>query len=288
VGKDVYKSRKLDPRIAIRAVEIWMASGDGRRDRGATVAFHLPNRGKSVDEGLYKKVIMINHSMAFEKVIEARADLILDEPLEQYVDIRSDITNVTFHELAHGFGAYHEMEAITRGGPKMTVKEALKEYDSLLEELKADSMGLWLVQFEKRKGLIDETQEKKRYVSALMHILGLQNYPLSGTYPRMVSIQLGWYIDAGAVTWDPKAQRYTLDFEKIPGAVESLVKEVATIQLTGDYERGKALVTKYIEEKGEKEYALKGVLGEARDTMLGKFKKAGIKSPSLRYEVTDL
>ena len=33
VGKDVYQSRKLDPRISLRVADIWMASGDGRRDR---------------------------------------------------------------------------------------------------------------------------------------------------------------------------------------------------------------------------------------------------------------
>jgi hypothetical protein len=284
----IYKSRKLDPRIAIRAVDVWMASGDGRRDRGATVAFHLPNRGKSVDEGLYKKVMMINHSMAFEEVIEARAGLILEEGQQKYVDIRSDITNVTFHEFSHGFGAYHEMEVKTPGGKKMSVKEALKEYDSLLEETKADTLGLWLVSYQKKKGWLEEEQERRRYVSALMHCLGLMQYPLAGTYPRMVSIQLGWYMDEGAVVWDEKAERFAVDFEKIPAAVESLAREVATIQLTGDYGRAEALVGKYIEKKGEKDYALKGTLAKAREIMLGKFKKAGIKSPSLRYEVTDL
>ncbi|MBW2261894.1 MAG: hypothetical protein JRG91_07975 [Deltaproteobacteria bacterium] len=288
VGKGVYKSRKLDPRIAIRAVDIWMASGDGRRDRGATVAFHLPNRGKSVDEGLYKKVMMINHSMAFEKVVEARAELILVEEQNEFLDIRADITNVTFHELSHGFGAYHTMEVKTPEGKKTTVKEALGEHDSLMEELKADTMGLWLVQFEKKKGTLDERQQKVRYVSALMHILGLLQYPLPGTYPRMVAIQLGWYMDAGAVTWDADAGRFAVDFEKIPAAVESLVKEVTLIQLTGDRARAENLIGKYIKKKGEKEYVLHGTLGEAREVMLGKFKEAGIRSPSLRYKVTGL
>ncbi len=288
VGKGAYKSRKLDPRIAIRAVDIWMASGDGRRDRGATVAFHLPNQGKSVDEGLYKKVMMINHSMAFEKVIEKRAELILVEEQSTLLDIRADITNVAFHELAHGFGAYHTMEVKTPEGKKTTVKEALGEHDALMEELKADSMGLWLVQFDRKKGTLDEQQEKVRYVSALMHILGLLQYPLPGTYPRMVAIQLGWYMDAGAVTWDEQAGRFAVDFEKMPAAVESLVKEVSLIQLTGDRARAEALIGKYIEKKGEKDYALTGTLGTAREVMLGKFKEAGIRSPSLRYKVTGL
>jgi hypothetical protein len=287
VGEEIYKSRKLDPRIAIRAVDIWMASGDGRRDRGATVAFHLPNRGASVDEGLYKKVMMVNHSEAFEGVSKARAGLVLEEAQQPFVDVRADITNVTFHEFSHGFGAYHEMKVETPSGKESTVKQALKELDSLLEEAKADTLGLWLIQYEKSKGWLDEEALKKRYTSGFMHILGLLQYPLAGTYPRMVAIQVGWYLDAGAVTWNPETGRFTLDYEKLPAAIESLTKEVATIQLTGDYARGRKLVDTYIAKEGD-EYSLKGKLGEARDAMLAKFKAAGIKSPSLRYEVTGL
>lgn len=288
VGPEIYKSRKLDKRISIRAVDIWMASGDGRRDRGATVAFHLPNRGRSVDDGLYKKVMMVNHSLAFEPVTRARAGQILDPGQLGLVDAQADIKNVTFHEFSHGFGAYHEMKVTNPKGKETTVKEALKEFDSLMEEEKADTFGLWLLSFEKAKGWVDEEQEKMRYTSAIMHALGLLQYPLSGTYPRMVAIQLGWYLDRGGITWDEEEGRFTVHFDKMPAAVESLAKKVATIQLTGDYAQARELVETYIEKKGEGEYALKGPLAQARKVMMDKFAAAGIKSPSLRYEVTGL
>ena len=288
VGPKLYRSRKLDPRISIRAVEIWMASGDGRMDRGAVVAFHLPNRGRSVDEGLYKKVMMVNHSMAFEPVVKARADLVLDPAQRPLVDMRSDISNVAFHEFAHGFGAWHELEVTTPDGEKKTVKEALGKHDALLEELKADAMGLWLVGFEKGRGWLDAEAEKKRYVSDIMHVLGLLQYPLDGVYPRMVAVELGWYLDAGAVSWDPATGLFSVDLARIPAAVESLAREVATIQLTGDRARAEALVSKYVVEKDGGKYELAGTLGRAREDMVGRFKAAGIKSPSLRYSVTGL
>jgi hypothetical protein len=287
VGPEIYKSRKLDPRIAIRAVEVWMAAGDGRRDRGATVAYHLPNRGKSVEEGLYKKVMMVNHSLAFEPVSKARAALVLDEAQVRYVDAMADIRNVTFHELAHGFGAYGELKVKNAKGVTLTVKEALKDHDSMMEELKADAFGLWLVAKDERAAA-DPEEAKRRYASGVLHALGLLQYPLDGTYPRMVAIQLGWLLDQGALSWDAAAQRYRIEFDKMPAAVEALVRKVATIQLTGDYAGAQALVDAYLERKGVADYALKGVLAEARRAMMEKFKTAGIKSPSLRYEVTGL
>lgn len=288
VGPEIYRSRKLDPRIAIRAVEVWMAAGDARRDRGATVAFHLPNRGKAVDEGLYKKVMMVNHSLAFEPVSKARAGLVLDPAQVPYVDAMADIRNVTLHELAHGFGAYGELRVKNAAGVSLTVKEALKEYDSLMEELKADALGLWLVSRGRGGAPLPGDEVKKRYASGVMHALGLLQYPLDGTYPQMVAIQLGHYLDAGALSWDPAAERFSVDFAKMPAAVEALAKAVATIQLTGDAAGAKALFDRYVEKKGEGAYALRGPLAAAREAMIGKFRDAGIRSPSLRYAVTGL
>jgi hypothetical protein len=201
-----------------------------------------------------------------------------------YVDAMADIRNVTFHEFAHGFGAYGELKVKNAAGAAITVKEALKEHDSIMEELKADSVGLWLVAKEGAAG--DEA--RKRYASGVMHALGLLQYPLEGTYTRMVAIQLGWLLDRGALAWDSASGRYKIDFEKMPAAVEALVERVATIQLTGDYTGAKALIDAYIVRKGDGKYELRGALVEARRVMMDKFKTAGIKSPSLRYAVTGL
>jgi len=288
VGKEIYRSRKLDPRISIRAVDIWMAAGAGRRDRGVVAAFHLPNRGKSVDEGLYKKVMMVNHSMVFKPIVAARAELILAPEQIPFVDIRANITNVAFHEFAHGFGAYHEMKVKNPKGKTVTVQQAFGENESLLEELKADVLGMWLIQYQKEEGWLTEEDVKKRYTSQLMHMLGLLQYPLSGVYPRMEAIAVGTYLDAGAVVWDKENEKFRIDFEKLPGAVESLARKIATIQLTGDEEEAEALIDKYIFKTGDKEYSLKGMLGQVRAVMVEKFRSAGIKSPSLRYVVNDL
>ena len=47
VGESIYKPRKLDKRISIRAVNVWAAFGDARHSRGAVLAYHLPPLGPS-------------------------------------------------------------------------------------------------------------------------------------------------------------------------------------------------------------------------------------------------
>ncbi len=288
IGREVYLSRKLDESTAIRAVEVWIASGGGRHGNGATAAYHLPNHGRCVVEGLTKKVMMVNHAVAFESVMKARAGLILDETQADETDIQADITNVVFHELAHSFGAYDEMRITTYSGKMCTVEEALGELESLFEELKADTLGLWLLSFQKGKGWVTGEQVEKRQASAVMHILGLLTYPLSDIYARMVAVQLGYYMDQGAVSWNAQTGRFSIDHAKMPAAVEALVKKVATIQLTGDRQAARVLYETYVTDGSDGQYTLVGELGEARTVMMKKFEKAGIRSPSLLYEVTDL
>ena len=287
VGKTIYRPRKLDPRIAIRAIQVVSAGGDARAPHGATVAFHLPNRGKSVDEGLYKKVMLVNHSRAFAKIVTRRAGLVLHPSQQRHVSTLADITNTTFHEFSHGFGAHDELKIRTPDGKVYTVHEALKEHTTLMEELKADVTSVWLIAESVKRGWLTPEQARTRYVSGLMHLLGLSSYPLKGTYPRMVAVQLGWYMDQGGVTW--KDGRFQVDFEKLPAAVESLTKRVATLQLTGDYDGASRLIGRYVKTvvKG-KQYAYLGKIRAPLLTMKKAFKKANIKSVALSYRVTGL
>jgi hypothetical protein len=284
VGETIYQPRTLDANIAIRAIDVWMASGDGRNSRGATVAFHLPNRGTAVERGLYKKVMLVNHSKAFEPMAKARADLVLEPAQAAMVNFRDGITNVTFHELSHGFGAYHEMKITDKEGRRTTIKEALRNFESLMEELKADVLGLMLSKYLSDKGELSEEALLKRYVCNLVHLLGLLQYPLDGAYPQMSAIQLGWFIDHGAVLWHPESGQLHVVREKMSDAVAALIKTVSTIQLQGDFKGAEALYDKYV-DKSDKTVRLNGVLNEIREAIVKRFKEAGIKSPSLRYEV---
>lgn len=288
VGRGIYEPRKLDSRIAIRAMSVWYAAGDGRNPQGAIAAFHLPNRGASVDEGLYKKVMLVNHMRAFHPIMKARAKLILDPSLRGYVSGDAAILNVTFHEFCHGFGSHDELSIKTVEGKETTVHDALGPYTTLLEEEKADVLSAWLVAAQLASGALSEEQARQRYVSHLMHIFGLLQYSFKGTYPRMVAVQLGWYMDRGAVSYHPRSGQWNMDFDKVPTAVESLAKRVATIQLTGDRAAAEELVGRYVSklEGGgyEPSKQLQGPLADVKR----RFAAKEIKSISISYELRDL
>ncbi len=287
VGRDVYQPRKLDPRIAVRAIDVWRAAGDGRNPQGAIAAYHLPNRGASVDEGLYKKVMLVNHMRAFEPILKARADEILREDQRPFVSGEADILATTFHEFCHGFGSHDELPVTLADGTKTTVHAALQEYTGLLEELKADVLGLWMVQAQLASGDVSPDGARSRYVSQVMHAFGLLQYAFDGTYPKMSAVEIGWYLDHQALAYDAATGLWALDFVVFPTAVEALAKEIASIQLTGDRARAAKLVGTYVvvrDGHAEPSDALKAPLADVK----ARFDKKQIKSISISYEVQGL
>lgn len=287
IGRDLYKAKKLDPRIQIRAVELIYASGDGRSPHGATVAYHLPNRGKSVEEGLYKKVILLNHMRLFTPLMQKRARVALAKDQTPLVDEWADIMNTTFHEFAHGFGAHEELP-IVANGEKTTVGKALGSIETLMEELKADVASLWFIPYLTEKGLMKKDEIEKRCTTAVMHMFGLLQYALKGTYPQMAAIEVGNLMEKGALSFDPKNSRFTIHFDRIADAVDCLMKQIVTIQIKGDKAAALALRERYVKKLGEEQFEFQPLLKEPLTKLKAAFDKAKLKSFAIDYEVIGL
>lgn len=288
VGSDVYAPRQLSGEgIAIRAIRVILATGDGHGQVGATVAYHLPNRGPSVDEGLYKKVILVSHMDAFVPIMAARARLALDEDQAALASGPESTLDTTFHEFAHGLGAYDELP-ITVDGARTTVGEALGEHTTLFEEEKADIVGLWLMERQHAAGELDDEQAARWYVSHVMHIFGLLQYSLSGVYPRMVAIQLGHFMDQGALTYDEATGHFRVHLDRMPAATRDLARQVARIQLSGDREAAASLHDRYVHRAEDGSYVLADGLAGPVAALQERFQGAGIRSVNMRYDVTGL
>lgn len=287
IGPKLYKPRKLDSRIKIRAVELIYAAGDGRSPHGATVAYHLPNQGKAIEEGLYKKVLLVNHMKLFTPLMKKRARVSLVKEQVLLVDEWSDIMNTVFHELSHGFGAYETMK-IKVDGKKTTIAQALGPLETLIEELKADVASLWFIPYLVEQGLMDKDEVKKRYITAVMHLFGLSQYSLKGTYAQMAAVELGNLMDHKALVYNPKTGLFKIDYEKFPQAVESLLKRIVNIQLTGNSTDAELLRAEYIRKNRDGTFSFQPVLLKPMAKLKRAFDRAQLKSFAIDYEVKGL
>src|SRR5690606_39290964 len=81
-------------------------------------------------------------------------DVLIDESQRKYINFDAFFVNVMFHEVAHGLGIKNTVNG------KGTVREALKEQQSHLEEGKADILGLYMVNQLLKKGELEGVREE--------------------------------------------------------------------------------------------------------------------------------
>src|SRR6185436_11638863 len=74
-------------------------------------------------------------------------------------------------------------------------------------------------------------------------------------YSQLAAIQIGLLLDEGALTWDANqkaandkdAGAFTIHFDKLPAAIEKMMKTVGAIKASGDKEAAEALTKKYVD-----------------------------------------
>jgi hypothetical protein len=153
---------KLGAMSPIRVVNEVYASGDA--DHGVTTAaFNLPNDERITAEKGAKRTMLKNVQRAkFDVVLAPLAQIALSPADQEFVDFDAFFTHILMHELMHGLGPHQTKDA---AGKTITVRQALKETSSALEESKADVSGLWALQQLVDKGVLDKKYEKTMYVT---------------------------------------------------------------------------------------------------------------------------
>ena len=92
-----------------------------------------------------------------------------------------------FHEVAHGLGIKTVL------GSEQTVRRALKEHASALEEGKADILGLYMVQQLLAKGVIDEGMLEDYYVTFMAGIFRSVRFGASSAHGKANMIRFNFF-----------------------------------------------------------------------------------------------
>jgi hypothetical protein len=214
----------------IRVVNSIFCAGDANRGV-QTAAFNLPNDEKIAHEMGTKRVMLKN-------VQEAKFRTVL-VPIARVAVARADAARVTFdaffthilmHELMHGLGP-HEVAAAA--GKHQTVRAALQETYSAVEEAKADISGLWALQYLIDRGVVDRALERSIYQSFLASAFRSIRFGLKEAHGKGIALQLNSLLDAGAFRV-AKDGTFSVDAAKIKDAVRALTAELMTLQAAGD------------------------------------------------------
>ncbi|MFH1809062.1 MAG: hypothetical protein ABIJ09_09980 [Pseudomonadota bacterium] len=228
IDKD-WKNPHLGSLAPIRVVNQLYAAGDA--DWGVkSAAYNLPNDEQITSEKGSKRVLLRNVQQAkFDKVLVPISKKLLSKDDQKNVSFDSFFTHILTHELAHGLGPEE-----TKGDDHLRIRDALKDSYSILEEAKADVLGLWAMAYLVRTERLPATLKKTVYATYLASMFRSIRFGIGAAHARGTALQLNYFLDKGAVVVHEDGT-FGFKSESLQEAVTELLRELVTLQATGDY-----------------------------------------------------
>lgn len=201
---------------------------------GKTIAINLPNDEKvQLEKGTRRLQLKNAMKAKFDKILAPIATALIDESQQKNIKFDAFFSNVMFHEVAHGLGIKNTVNE------KGSVRDALKEANSALEEGKADILGLYMVNQLLKKGELTGTQEDY-FVTFLAGILRSVRFGASSAHGQANMIAFNYFAENGAFEKTANG-RYKVNVAKIEKAMNGLSELILTLQGNGDYDGVKKL-----------------------------------------------
>ena len=236
-----YRNPKLGAASPIRVVNEVFSSGEGNSGV-QTAAFNLPNDERVVKEKGSKRIMLKNVQDAkFNKTLIPISRVVLEPAQLRNLSFEAFFTHILTHELMHGLGPHN----INVSGEQTTVRKQLKELYSAIEEAKADITGLWALQYLIDKGVVDREMEHTLYTTYLASMFRSVRFGIGEAHGRGVAMQFNYLTDEGAIRYDEKTGRFSVDQAKFKAGVRKLTHELLTIEAEGSYDRARAILVKY-------------------------------------------
>ena len=234
-----YKKEKPGSDADLNAYDVVYYAGDCNAG-GKTIAINLPNdENVQLKKGTRRLQLKNTMRYKFDLILKPIADELIDKSQLKNVTFDAFFNTVMFHEVAHGLGIKNTIN------DKGTVREALKEHYSALEEGKADILGLYMIAGLNKKGELKEVSMEDHYVTFLAGIFRSVRFGAASAHGQANMIRFNFFKEKGAFVRGNDG-RYKVDFAKMESAMNELSALILTLQGDGDYEG----TAKLVKEKG--------------------------------------
>lgn len=226
---DKYKTETPGTNSDLNAYDVVYYAGDCNSG-SKTIAINLPN-DPEVQLAKGSRRLQLKNAMQakYERILVPIADLLIVEEQQKHITFNAFFSNTMFHEVAHGLGVKNTITG------KGTVRAALRESSSALEEGKADILGLYMVTKLLESGELSEGTLEDYYVTFMAGIFRSVRFGASSAHGKANMIRFNFFEKQGAFTRN-EAGQYTVDMEKMKVAIAELSGKILELQGEGDYE----------------------------------------------------
>ena len=233
-----YKSEMPGSDSDLNAYDVIYYAGDCNAG-SKTIAINLPNDERVRAEKGSRKLQLKNAMRAkFDQILVPVADLLIAPDQRAHVKFDAFFENTMFHEVAHGLGMGNTIDGIK------TVRQALRDTYSTLEEGKADILGLWVVDKLNEMGELGDTDMMDNYVTFMAGIFRSVRFGAASAHGKANMIRFYYFREAGAFQRDPESGTYRVNAGKMKEAMVKLSDLLLTIQGNGDYAQASQLIEK--------------------------------------------
>jgi hypothetical protein len=226
---------------------------------GKTIAINLPN-DEVVQLSRGTRRLQLKNAMQakFDKIVEPIADELIDESQRDNVTFDAFFANTMFHEVAHGLGIKNTIDG------KGTVREAMLDMASSMEEGKADILGLYMITELHKAGELGEADLHDNYVTFMTSVFRSIRFGASSAHGKANMVRFNFFLESGAFVRDSETGRYRVNFDKMQDSMTDLSRLLLTLQGDGDYEGAVKLANS------------KGVIGKQLQADLDRLTEADI------------
>ena len=196
-----------------------------------TIAINLPNDEQvQLDKGTRRLQLKNAMEAKFRKILEPIAGELIDESQRKHITFDAFFANTMFHEVAHGLGIKN---TINGSG---TVRAAMLDLASSMEEGKADILGLYMITELHRAGELGDVDLRDYYATFMTSVFRSIRFGASSAHGKANMVRFNFFLEQGAFVRNAETGRYRVDFDKMETAMTDLSRLLLTLQGDGDYE----------------------------------------------------
>ena len=227
---DEYKWETPGTDSDLNAYDVVYYAGDSNAG-SKTIAINLPNDEEvQLDKGTRRLQLKNAMQAKFEKILEPIATELIDESQRKYITFDAFFANIMFHEVAHGLGIKNTIDG------RNTVREAMLDLASTMEEGKADILGLYMITELHKAGELGDVDLRDYYTTFMASIFRSIRFGASNAHGRANIVRFNYFLDEDAFVRESETGTYRVDYGKMESAITGLSRLLLTLQGDGDYD----------------------------------------------------
>ena len=235
---DEYKAETPGTDSDLNAYDAIYYGGDANAG-SKTIAINLPNDEQvQLEKGTRRLQLKNSMQAKFDEILLPIADVLIADEQRDRILFDAFFSNVMFHEVAHGLG----IKNVLNGSG--TVRDALRDRASAMEEGKADVLGLYMVGELIEDGEL-QADVHDHFVTFLAGLFRSVRFGSSSAHGQANMIQFNFFKEMGAFERNEETGTYSVNFERMDEAVDELAERIIRLQGDGDYEAVSAFMNEY-------------------------------------------